>query len=113
MYFTPFIILLQVESWHQYGVDWDGPLPGDDESAVVAPTMSTQLSGESTADREIFVVKNISSVPLTLKIEHAEYFIQIIRTHEIRIITQLCGESGAAFILLPTKSLREHTHSWR
>ena len=28
-------------------MDWDGPLPGDDESAVVVPSMSTQLSSET------------------------------------------------------------------
>ena len=45
----------------------------------------------NTVDRDIFDIKNILSVPLMLKIEQAKYFLrQIIRMHEIRIITQLC-----------------------
>ena len=34
-----------MDSWHQYGVDWDGPLR-DDDRAVIVPTMSTPLSSE-------------------------------------------------------------------
>ena len=36
---------IQVDSWHQYGVDWDGPLR-DDDGAVIVPTMTTPLSSE-------------------------------------------------------------------
>ena len=38
-------------------------------------------------------------MPLTLKNEHVKYFLGwIIKTSEIGIITQLCGESGTTFI---------------
>ena len=43
-----------------------------------------------TVDRVIFVVKNILSVPLTLKIECTKYFLRqiIIKTGEIHLIMQ-------------------------
>ena len=77
-------------------------------SYIVAMNNSTIQQIITTVDREIFGGKNISSVPLTLKIEHAKYFPRrIIRTREIFSTSNniVCKEMALLRYMKPIGSL--------
>ena len=44
-FYKPFEIHLHVQvDWHQYGMDWEGPVPVDDENTVVIQENPEMLS---------------------------------------------------------------------